>query len=224
MKLQAKESALLKACFGLSVAACLLAWITGAGQSGVLATAYLAMTATCGLWAYERKRPAGTERAPADLALSPTPCVEARDTAPLLRVRAQWAPQPAPRRALTRSVAGLGLATLLMISALAPVARPISGSLVLGAMTLGSVAAWGRLSEKDEEDLELALPASLRCPLCLESFSDAERATPCEGCLTIYHSECLEEWNQCAVLGCDTTARFGSPARVRLAPGRRVSA
>jgi len=207
MKIQARERALLKACFGLSVAACVLASIMGTGRIGVLATAYVAMGATCGLWAYERKRPNITKPTPAPSEVDSTP--------PLLSVRPLRTPEPAPSRRLTRSVAGIGLATILMVFALAPVARPISGSLVIGAMTLGSVAAWDRLSEKDEEQ-ELALPRTLRCPLCLECFNDSERAAPCEGCLTIYHSECLEEWNQCAVLGCDTAALFGAACRVRL--------
>jgi hypothetical protein len=215
MKLQAKERTLLKACFGLTVAACLLAWITGAGATGVFATAYAAVAGSCALWAYERKRTATRTQAP------PTPTIHVAPS-PRLSARHPWSPMPAPRPRLTRSVAGIGVASLLLVTALAPVARPISGSLVIGAMTLGSVAAWSRLSEQEDEDLEVILPASLRCPFCRDSFNADERATPCEGCLTVYHAECLEELSQCAVLGCEPTAMFGHTASVRLASPQAV--
>lgn len=221
MKLQAKERTLLKVCFGLTLAACLLAWITGAGRTGVFATAYASLAATCALLAYERRRPAPA--APSQPAIPTAPRIPAARIevkplrAPGLSIRHLWTPTPAPRRRLTPALVGVGLAILLLLVAMAPAARPYSFGLVLGAMALGSVAGWGRLSEEDEEELEVDLPETLRCPFCRECFGTAEQAAPCEGCLTVYHSECLEEWNECAVLGCQPGARFGAPARVRLA-------
>lgn len=219
MKLQAKERTLLKVCFGLTLAACLLAWITGAGRTGVFATAYASLAATCALLAYERRRPSPGKPSTPQVTSAPphsAPTIEVRPTlTSQLSVSHLWTPVPAPRRRLTRSQAGVGVASLLLITALAPPLRPYSSSLVLGAMTLGSVAAWGRLSERDEQELEVSLPQTLRCPFCRECFGTAEQAAPCEGCQTVYHSECLEEWNECAVLGCQPGARFGAPARVR---------
>lgn len=217
MTLHPKERALLKVCAALTVAACLLAALCGAGQVAIMATAYACLAGTGAIWAYERNRPTPT-LAPRQAPPAPSPAP------PSIRVRSAE-PTPSSRPRLTRSLLGILLAIFLMVLALAPVARPYSGGLVLSAMGLWTVAGWGRLSERDEdeEELELTLSATLRCPFCREAFTRDEQVSACEGCQTVYHAECLAEWSRCAVLGCAPQPSFGPPSRVRLSGAREAA-
>ena len=61
-----------------------------------------------------------------------------------------------------------------------------------------------------------------RCPYCRDALnlaaSSGAEITPCEGCGTIHHEECLREAGGCTVYGCERAARHGSaPTR---APNR----
>lgn len=208
MNLQPKERAFLKVCGGLTVAACLLAGLAGAGAGVVFATAYAAMAATCALWPDERRRPVTTSSSPRP---SSTPARVGPTLTPRVNVRVN-------RAGLTRSLVGIVFAGLLLVVALLPQARQVSGGLVIGAMTLGSAAAWVRLSE----DKRRQVPATLRCPLCREGFHPNEEAVSCEHCETIHHAECRDEWSRCAILGCESETRFGEPFRVRLERSKRV--
>jgi hypothetical protein len=42
-----------------------------------------------------------------------------------------------------------------------------------------------------------------RCPLCREGFDAAFARAQCQGCQTVYHSNCARELGGCSTMGCE---------------------
>ena len=48
---------------------------------------------------------------------------------------------------------------------------------------------------------------ALSCPYCRDMLVSDDAAYQCNGCSTVYHEECMEEFKKCATLGCKGKGR-----------------